>query len=145
MIHYQLLCEHDHEFEAWFRDSTAYDEQAKRGEVQCPFCGSDNVRKAVMAPALSSRKEVTVTSDRSVAIDAAQKQPMTCRGGLTRKKWLKPYEVVGKLQSMWKKLVTMSVNLLPMKPVLSIRGKLRCGAFMAKPLCKKHRNCATKA
>ncbi len=99
MIHYQLLCEHDHEFEAWFRDSAAYDEQVKRGEVQCPFCTSDNVRKAVMAPALSSGKEVAVTSDRSVAIDAAQKAADDMRGGADPQEVAQTFmEVVGKLQ-----------------------------------------------
>lgn len=81
MIRYQLLCEYDHEFEAWFRDSAAFDEQAGNGEVQCPFCGNVNVRKAVMAPAVASRKESQMTSEQQVAISAAEKAADDMRGG----------------------------------------------------------------
>lgn len=56
MILYQLRCKDDHTFEAWFRDSKAYDEQAKRGHVECPYCGSTQVAKAPMAPAIASAK-----------------------------------------------------------------------------------------
>jgi len=54
MILYQLRCKDDHMFEAWFRDSGAYDEQAKRGHVECPYCGSTKVAKAPMAPHIAS-------------------------------------------------------------------------------------------
>jgi len=82
MIRYQLLCEHNHEFEAWFRDSAAYDEQAQQGEVQCPFCGNDNVRKAVMAPAIAtSRKEEVENENQQVAIEAAEKAADDLRAG----------------------------------------------------------------
>lgn len=54
MILYQLHCEEDHSFEAWFRDSAAYDEQAKCGHVECPYCGSTNVAKSPMAPNIAS-------------------------------------------------------------------------------------------
>jgi hypothetical protein len=37
-------------FEAWFRSSADYDEQRAQGLVQCPFCQSDDVAKAPMAP-----------------------------------------------------------------------------------------------
>ena len=54
MILYNLRCAKDHEFEAWFKDSASYDEQAAAGEVSCPMCGSKKVGKAIMAPRLSS-------------------------------------------------------------------------------------------
>ncbi len=50
MIKYALQCDRGHGFEAWFRDSTAFDSQAAAGEVICPTCGSTSVRKSVMAP-----------------------------------------------------------------------------------------------
>ena len=53
MIKYQLLCADEHEFEGWFRDSADYDAQAANNLVECPACGSSDVRKAVMAPAIS--------------------------------------------------------------------------------------------
>jgi hypothetical protein len=53
MIRYTLNCEHNHTFESWFQNSTAYDKQAKRGLVTCPVCGSAKVEKAIMAPRLA--------------------------------------------------------------------------------------------
>jgi len=52
MIKYDLRCGQDHTFEAWFRDSQACDDQLAGGEVLCPHCGSAEVQKALMAPAL---------------------------------------------------------------------------------------------
>ena len=58
MIRYSLVCEKQHDFESWFKNSAAYDKQAKRGLVTCPACGSAKVEKALMAPSLGrgSRK-----------------------------------------------------------------------------------------
>jgi hypothetical protein len=53
MIRYALNCEQGHTFESWFQDSDAYDQQAERGLVSCPHCGSAKVEKAIMAPRLS--------------------------------------------------------------------------------------------
>ena len=52
MIRYALLCRQDHAFEAWFRDSETFDVQNEAGQVGCPQCGTAEVRKAVMAPAI---------------------------------------------------------------------------------------------
>lgn len=53
MIRYDLRCEAGHTFDSWFRDSASYDEQAKRGLVGCPVCGSSKVEKQIMAPAVA--------------------------------------------------------------------------------------------
>ncbi len=53
MIRYSLVCENGHEFDSWFPDSGAYDEQARRGLVECPVCHSPQVRKSIMAPRLA--------------------------------------------------------------------------------------------
>ena len=52
MIHYALVCDKDHKFEAWFRNAQAFDEQHARGIVTCPTCNSASVEKALMAPAI---------------------------------------------------------------------------------------------
>ena len=57
MIRYALSCAHDHGFEAWFGSSSVYDDQAARGLVECPFCGSHAVEKAIMAPSVSGTKK----------------------------------------------------------------------------------------
>ncbi len=53
MIVYDLKCEDGHQFEAWFRDSAAYEAQVEAGDITCPTCGSSKVRKALMAPNLA--------------------------------------------------------------------------------------------
>jgi hypothetical protein len=44
----------EHEFEAWFSDSKAYDRQRKRKLVECPKCGSTEVHKQIMSPTVRS-------------------------------------------------------------------------------------------
>jgi hypothetical protein len=58
MIRYALACDRKHEFEIWFKNSSDYDKQSKRGLVTCPVCDSKKVEKALMAPSLgrSSKK-----------------------------------------------------------------------------------------
>jgi hypothetical protein len=59
MIHYQLRCQAEHQFDGWFKDSAAFETQVKRGLVACPQCGDVGVHRALMAPAIG-RKRVTV-------------------------------------------------------------------------------------
>jgi len=54
MIVFDLRCEGEHVFEAWFGSSSAYEDQRGRGLVACPVCGSTAVDKALMAPRLGS-------------------------------------------------------------------------------------------
>lgn len=54
MIHYQLRCAQEHGFDGWFKDSAAFDEQARRGLVSCPTCGDVHVSRAMMAPAIAT-------------------------------------------------------------------------------------------
>ncbi|MDT8342880.1 MAG: DUF1178 family protein [Thermohalobaculum sp.] len=54
MIRYALRCAHGHGFDAWFRDSAAYDEQRAAGQVRCAVCADPAVEKAVMAPSVVS-------------------------------------------------------------------------------------------
>jgi hypothetical protein len=58
MIHYKLRCAAAHEFEGWFQDSAGFDKLAQAGLVECTVCGSTQVERALMAPAVvSSRKK----------------------------------------------------------------------------------------
>ncbi|EJL38166.1 hypothetical protein PMI01_00235 [Caulobacter sp. AP07] len=56
MIKYALSCDHDHAFEGWFGSSSDYDDQAARGLVDCPVCGSKAVRKQIMSPSVVGTK-----------------------------------------------------------------------------------------
>jgi hypothetical protein len=55
MIHYQLRCGENHEFDGWFNDSAGFEKQAKRGLIECPECGGTKIERALMAPAVSTR------------------------------------------------------------------------------------------
>jgi hypothetical protein len=57
MIHYRVRCSQGHEFDGWFKDSHAFDRQAKRGLIECPVCGGAEVTRALMAPALPRGRE----------------------------------------------------------------------------------------
>ncbi len=56
MIKYALSCDRHHEFEGWFGSSSDYDDQARRGLLECPACGSKAVSKQIMAPAVAGTK-----------------------------------------------------------------------------------------
>ena len=56
MILYTLRCEHDHTFESWFQNSSAYESQVKRKLVSCPVCESVRIEKAIMAPRIVGKK-----------------------------------------------------------------------------------------
>lgn len=77
MIRYALKCDQTHGFEAWFGSSSDYDDQAARGLVECPFCGSRAVDKQIMAPSVSGTKKSAPTPDvaakvQSVMMEAAR-------------------------------------------------------------------------
>jgi hypothetical protein len=78
MIHYQLRCSADHSFDGWFRDSAAFELQAKQGLVSCPECGDNAVHRALMAPAIGRKR---VTLDQGGADQTGADQGGTDQGG----------------------------------------------------------------
>ncbi len=82
MIRFSLVCEHEHEFEAWFRSNDDFETQKKRGFVECPSCGSREVGKALMAPAVSTgRKQEKM----ALAMGEEQRRVMTELKALSQK------------------------------------------------------------
>lgn len=71
MIKYILKCEESHQFEAWFKNSIAYDEQASMGVITCAICGSTSINKAPMAPSVPRKG----SSSRSVTAQEERQQP----------------------------------------------------------------------
>ena len=69
MIKYALGCAEGHKFESWFPDSAAYEKQRKRGLVACSECGSVEVEKAIMAPAVVGGERVAVEAQGEGLID----------------------------------------------------------------------------
>lgn len=63
MIRYALHCDRAHAFEAWFGGSSDYDDQAARGLVECPVCGSRAVSKQIMAPAVTGTRRSAAPAD----------------------------------------------------------------------------------
>jgi hypothetical protein len=58
MIVFDLRCADSCDvFEAWFQSSADFEEQSKRGLVQCPACQSTRIAKAPMAPRLPAKSE----------------------------------------------------------------------------------------
>jgi hypothetical protein len=66
LIVYALRCADGHGFEAWFRDSGAFDEQSAQGKLVCPVCESRAIAKAPMAPAVRGA---------ATALEPASKSP----------------------------------------------------------------------
>lgn len=52
MIKYKLSCAGGCEFEGWFRSSEDFEAQAREGRLECPYCASADVARAIMAPAI---------------------------------------------------------------------------------------------
>lgn len=82
MISFSIVCENDHDFEAWFRNGDDFDAQRRRKLIACPACGSTRVEKALMAPAVSTgrRKEKM-----ALAIGTEQRKAMAKLKELTEK------------------------------------------------------------
>ena len=55
MIVFDLSCAAGHRFEGWFGSSDDFASQNARGLVACPSCGSSDVVKAPMAPAVPKK------------------------------------------------------------------------------------------
>lgn len=53
MIRYSLKCANGHPFESWFASSESYDRQRGLSLVTCPHCGTAEVEKSIMAPAVA--------------------------------------------------------------------------------------------
>ncbi|MBB4005737.1 DUF1178 family protein [Aurantimonas endophytica] len=66
MISFALRCEpHGHGFDGWFRSGEDFDAQAERRLVECPVCGSTDVAKALMRPALGKGGKASVAGDQA--------------------------------------------------------------------------------
>ena len=57
MIKYKLICKDcETTFDSWFSSSKEYEKLKKRKFLNCHFCNSLNVRKALMSPSVSISK-----------------------------------------------------------------------------------------
>ncbi len=66
MIRYNLKCGAGHGFESWFKNAEGFAALQSAGQVSCPVCGSPEVEKELMAPAVRpSRKAAAAKPDLS--------------------------------------------------------------------------------
>lgn len=72
MIVYDLHCTSGHRFEGWFGSSDDFASQQQRGLVSCPHCGSGEVSKAPMAPAVPAKSNQRADVPAPVADDRRQ-------------------------------------------------------------------------
>lgn len=77
MIRYTLVCDAGHGFESWFPSGASYDDQSTRGLVTCPACGSAQVAKGMMAPALARGAGPRLEAGEPVGEARADPVPMT--------------------------------------------------------------------
>ena len=79
MIVFDLQCTGgQHRFEGWFASSADYARQQERGLVSCPVCGSGDVVKAVMAPAVGRKGNQAPALPMPAAVDSV---PAATGGG----------------------------------------------------------------
>ncbi len=64
MIVFDLNCQRGHRFEGWFGSSRDFAEQHDSGLLTCPTCGSLEVAKAPMAPAVGRKPGAEQRADR---------------------------------------------------------------------------------
>jgi len=76
MIIFDLICEHEHRFEGWFRDTTTFDKQLAARMVSCPQCESTVVRKVPSAVAIGSKASKPPAESSSTPV-AATSGPVT--------------------------------------------------------------------
>lgn len=93
MIHYQLRCGQAHEFDGWFKDSAAFEKQAKRRLIECPQCGGTDVERALMAPAVATREATPIPAPAPQPPAASEPPAMGTAGRI-------PAQVVSMLQRM---------------------------------------------
>ena len=62
MIKYKLkckteFCSNQREFDGWFQNIEAFENQKKQGLITCPICGSDKIVKLLTTPSLNTTKK----------------------------------------------------------------------------------------
>ncbi|MGZ3217525.1 DUF1178 family protein [Paracoccus sp. T5] len=67
MIRYALRCHDGHDFDGWFRSSEGFQTMRDAGQVTCASCGSTQVEKALMAPAVTEKRAPALSAPRNPA------------------------------------------------------------------------------
>ena len=84
MIVFDLCCGEGHRFEGWFGSSDDFAAQQARGLVACPSCGSTDVAKAPMAPAVPKKGNQRSEAKQPVAGGALPPEAAEMLGKIAR-------------------------------------------------------------
>lgn len=97
MIIFDLKCSPlGHVFEAWFGSSDDFETQRDQALVQCPLCGSPDVGKAPMAPAVGrGRNDAPAPSGEPALASPAEIKQMLAAAAALQRKILQGSENVG--------------------------------------------------
>ncbi len=97
MIIFDLKCApQGHVFEAWFGSTADYEAQKARGLVSCPLCGSGEIDKAPMAPAVGAKGNSTpAASTELYSGQPEQMKAMLAAAAALQRKLLQGSEAVG--------------------------------------------------
>jgi hypothetical protein len=55
VIIYDLKCKNNHEFEGWFNDRAAFEQQQEQFLITCPVCGEAGAEMVLPAPSIRTR------------------------------------------------------------------------------------------
>ncbi len=97
MIKYLLRCAAGHEYEAWFAGMAAFDTLSAGGHLMCEVCGSVDVERAPMAPAVARRDRDANQLGKSALADEewSNKRELMARLKALREQVLASSEYVG--------------------------------------------------
>lgn len=73
---FDLHCPHAHVFEGWFGSEADFRNQLERGLIECPMCGSTELRKGLSAPRLNLGAQPPQASTKPEASQSSGKPPV---------------------------------------------------------------------
>lgn len=85
MIKFTLKCSAGHDFESWFQNSDAFDRLDAAGMVACAVCGDTDVKKALMAPAVSVATRDAERAEKDAPLSAPKSAAEQALAELRRK------------------------------------------------------------
>lgn len=97
MIIYDLICEFQHEFEGWFKNSEDMLAQSENGLLTCPFCDSGNITKKVTAPKVNRKSNAVIDDDKPSLPRAGLNSKDMVTGNSSAKKFTELQTMLGKV------------------------------------------------
>lgn len=76
MIVFDLICDEEHRFEGWFRNSEEFEDQIETGLLTCPVCGSELITK-LLSPSRLNLGKVEKQAEDLLALQHDAQQLLT--------------------------------------------------------------------